>query len=116
MPDEHRPERPVFLAVDRQLGEGATRLVPEPSRSALSLEVGQHDDVEQFGAGSGAERPRRSRVGAQARRVSWPGELRRSTVVPSIAVPAQVHSRTLAHHGSPYPDRPFVPVSSALAT
>ena len=55
-PDEHRPQRPVLLAVDQQLGEGATLWVaPELADPVGSLEVGQHQDVEQFGAGSGAE-------------------------------------------------------------
>jgi hypothetical protein len=37
-PDEHRPERPVLLAVDQQLGEGATLRVAQnsPIRSARS--------------------------------------------------------------------------------
>jgi hypothetical protein len=35
--DQHRPERPVFLAVDQQLSEGATpRVAPELSILALS--------------------------------------------------------------------------------
>jgi hypothetical protein len=56
-PDQHRPQRPVLLAVDQQLGKGATlRVAPELSDPVGSLEVGEHQDVEQFGAGSGAER------------------------------------------------------------
>jgi hypothetical protein len=55
--DEHRPKRPVFFTVDQQLGEGATlRVAPELSDPVGSLEVGKHQDVEQLGAGSGAER------------------------------------------------------------
>jgi hypothetical protein len=52
--------------------------------------------MEQFGAGSGTERVEACSqsafelIGTHGRR------LRRSTVIPSIGVPAQVHSRTLA--------------------
>ena len=37
-PDEHRPERPILLAVDQQLGEGARFGFPQnsPIRSARS--------------------------------------------------------------------------------
>ena len=37
-PDEHRPKRPILLAVDQELGEGATlRVAPDsPIRSARS--------------------------------------------------------------------------------
>jgi len=53
-PNEHRPERPVLLAIDQQLGEGAAlRVAPELSDPVGSLEVGKHEDVEEFGAGSG---------------------------------------------------------------
>jgi hypothetical protein len=56
MPYEHRAEPSVLLAVDQQLGEGATlRVAPELSDPVGSLEVGQHEDAEQLGAGSGAE-------------------------------------------------------------
>jgi hypothetical protein len=55
-PDEHRPERPVLLAVDQELGEGPALWVsPELSDPIGPLEVGEHEDVEQLGAGSGAE-------------------------------------------------------------
>jgi hypothetical protein len=53
--------------------------------------------MEQLGAGSGAEcvktllQSALELIGTHGRR------LRRSTVIPSIGVPAQVHSRTLAH-------------------
>jgi hypothetical protein len=54
--NENRPERPVLLTVDQQLGEGATlRVAPELADPVGSLEVGQHQDVEQFGAGSRPE-------------------------------------------------------------
>jgi hypothetical protein len=56
MPYEHRAEPSVLLAVDQQFGEGATlRVAPELSDPVGSLEVGQHEDAEQLGAGSGAE-------------------------------------------------------------
>ena len=55
-PDQHRSKRPVLLAVDQQLGEGATlRVAPELSDPVGAVEVGQHEDVEQFGAGSRRE-------------------------------------------------------------
>ena len=45
------------VRVDQQLGEGsALRLAPELADPVGPLEVGQHQDVEQLGAGSGAER------------------------------------------------------------
>ena len=51
-----QPERPVLLAVDQELGEGAAlRVAPELSDPVGSLEVGQHEDVEQLGAGSRPE-------------------------------------------------------------
>jgi hypothetical protein len=54
--NENRRERPVLLTVDQQLGEGATlRVAPELADPVGSLEVGQHQDVEQFGAGSRPE-------------------------------------------------------------
>ena len=56
-PDEHRPKRPVLLAVDQQLGEGAALWVaPELADPVGALEVGEHEDVEQLGAGCGSER------------------------------------------------------------
>ena len=55
--DEHRPERPILLAVDEQLGEGAAlRVAPELADPLGALEVREHEDVEQLGAGSGTER------------------------------------------------------------
>ena len=49
-PDEHRPERPVLLAVDQELGEGPRlRVPPELADPVGSLEVGEHQDVEQLG-------------------------------------------------------------------
>ena len=55
-PDQHRSEHPVLLAVDKQLGEGATLgVASEFSDPVGSVEVGQHEDVEQLGAGSRPE-------------------------------------------------------------
>jgi hypothetical protein len=55
-PDEHRSQRPVLLAVDQELGEGAAlRVSPELSDPLGAFEVGGHEDVEQLGAASGAE-------------------------------------------------------------
>jgi hypothetical protein len=54
--DEYRREGPVLLAVDQKLGEGATlRVAPELSDPVGPVEVGEHQDVEQLGAGSGAD-------------------------------------------------------------
>jgi hypothetical protein len=53
-PDKHRSERPVLLAVDQQLGEGAALGVPPVRADPVgSLEVRESQDVEEFGAGSG---------------------------------------------------------------
>ena len=55
-PDEHRSERPVLLAVDQELGEGATLWVaPELADPVCPLEVGEHDDMEELGTRSGTE-------------------------------------------------------------
>jgi hypothetical protein len=56
-PDQHRSEGPVLFAVDQELGESATlQVAPELADPVGPLEVGKHEDVEQFGAGSGAKR------------------------------------------------------------
>ena len=56
-PDQYRPERPIYLAVDQQFGEGAALgVAPELADPLGSLEIGKHQDVEQLGAGSGTER------------------------------------------------------------
>src|SRR5215207_2747308 len=61
-PDEHRPERPVLLAVDQQLGEGARLGVPpELADPVGAVEVGEHEDVEELGAGAGPRALRRAR-------------------------------------------------------
>jgi hypothetical protein len=50
-PDEHRPERPVLLAVDQELGEDAALGIgPELADPLGAVEVWQHQDVEKFGA------------------------------------------------------------------
>jgi hypothetical protein len=55
-PNEHRSKSPVLLAVDQELGGGATlRVAPELSDPVGSLEVWEAEDVEEFGAGTGAE-------------------------------------------------------------
>jgi hypothetical protein len=57
-PDQHRPERPILLAVDQELGEGAAlRIPPELADPVGSLEVREHQDVEQLGAGLPSGRP-----------------------------------------------------------
>jgi hypothetical protein len=48
---QHRPEHPILLAVDQQLGEGpALRVGPELADPVGTLEVGKHEDVEKLGA------------------------------------------------------------------
>jgi hypothetical protein len=50
-------EREADVLVYQKLGEGATlRVAPELADPVGSLEVGEHEDVEQLGAWSGAER------------------------------------------------------------
>ena len=66
--DEHSPERPVLLAVDQQLGEGAAlRVGPELADPVGSLEVGSI----RTGAARRGEpaRGRRGGLGAGARRL-----------------------------------------------
>jgi hypothetical protein len=53
-PDEHCPKHPILLAVDQEFGEGpALRVAPERADPLGPLKVGEHEDVEQFGAGNG---------------------------------------------------------------
>jgi hypothetical protein len=55
-PDEHRSQFPVLLALDQEFREGAAlRIAPELSDPVGPVEVGEHEDVEQFGAGSRTE-------------------------------------------------------------
>jgi hypothetical protein len=54
--DEHSAEHSVLLAVDQKLGEcAALRVAPELSDPVGSFEVGEHQDVEELGAGSRPE-------------------------------------------------------------
>jgi hypothetical protein len=54
------PEASILLAVDQELSEGATlRVAPELSDPVGSLEVREHQDVEELGAGSGTKGPLR---------------------------------------------------------
>jgi hypothetical protein len=54
-PDKHRPERPILLAVDQELGEGTRRGVAQVGADRVDpLEVGEHEDVKQLGAGGWA--------------------------------------------------------------
>jgi hypothetical protein len=47
---------PILLAVDQELGEGsALRVAPELANPIGAIEVGEHQDLEQLGAGSGAK-------------------------------------------------------------
>ena|SRR5215207_3363229 len=55
-PNQHGSKHPVLLAVDQELGEGPRlRVPPELADPVGSLEVGEHQDVEQLGAGSRSE-------------------------------------------------------------
>ncbi len=54
-PDKHRPERPVFLAVDQQLGEGAAlRVAPEPPIRSARLKSGSMSTWSNSARGGGA--------------------------------------------------------------
>ena len=64
--DQHRPQRPVLLATDEELGEGPG-LPPEGADRVGSVEVGEAQDVDELGAGRWRAvfsrlRPRRSRL------------------------------------------------------
>jgi hypothetical protein len=55
-PNQHRSERAILLASIRELGEGAAlRVAPELTDPLGAVQVGQQLDVEELGAGSGAE-------------------------------------------------------------
>ena len=59
-PDEHRPQRPVLLAVDQELGEGATLGVPpELADPVRSLEVGSIRTWSSSARGAGPSASRR---------------------------------------------------------
>jgi len=75
-PDEHRSQRPVLLAVDQELGEGAAlRVAPELSDPVCPLEVGEHEDMEELGTRSWTEglqafaKPALTLVGSHDRRL-----------------------------------------------
>ena len=56
-PDEHRPKRPILLAVDQELGERSGLGVPvERADPVDPVEVWEAKDVEELGAGCGTER------------------------------------------------------------
>ena len=55
--DQDGAEHTILLAVDQQVGEGAAlRVAPVLADPVGSLEVGEHQDVEQLGAASRPER------------------------------------------------------------
>ena len=75
-PNQHRPQRPILLAVDQELGEGAAlRVAPELSDPVCPLEVGEHEDMEELGTRSGTEglqafaKPALTLVGSHYRRL-----------------------------------------------
>src|SRR4029450_12485192 len=99
------PEGPVFLAVDQQLGEGTAHWVaPALSDPVGPLEVREHQDVEEFGAWSGAEgvqacsQAALKLVGPHGRR------LRRRTVA-RVSACLPRHKRTPAHANLSLPVR-----------
>jgi hypothetical protein len=50
------PKRPVLFAVDQEFAEGPGLGVPPVRADRIgAVEVGEHQDVEQLGAGSGTE-------------------------------------------------------------
>jgi len=52
--NEHGPKDSILLAVDQEFGESpGLGITPELADPVGPVEVGQHQDVEQFGAGSG---------------------------------------------------------------
>jgi GNAT superfamily N-acetyltransferase len=57
-PDEHRPQRPILLAIDQQLRERPRRRVPPVGANRVGpVEVGQHEDVEKLARERGQARP-----------------------------------------------------------
>jgi catechol 2,3-dioxygenase-like lactoylglutathione lyase family enzyme len=71
-PDEHRSERTVLVAVGQEFGEGPCLRCPELADPIGPIEVGEHQDVEQLGAGEQGRGLRDAPViGARARPVSW---------------------------------------------
>jgi hypothetical protein len=52
--DQHRSKNSILLAVDEQLGEGAALWVaPELADPVDPVEVGEPEDVEEFGMSGG---------------------------------------------------------------
>jgi hypothetical protein len=76
-PNQHRPQRPILLAVDQELGEGAALWVAQnsPSHPVCPLEVGEHEDMEELGTRSWTEglqafaKPALTLVGSHDRRL-----------------------------------------------
>jgi hypothetical protein len=65
----------VFLAVDQQLVQVATlRVVPELADPLGALDTGEHEDVEQLGAGSRPERRGEPLAAVRADRASQPAD------------------------------------------
>jgi hypothetical protein len=55
-PEDDSPRRLVLLQVDQQLAEGPRlRVTPEGADRVGTVEVGEHEDVEELGAGSRPE-------------------------------------------------------------
>ena len=55
-PDQHCPQRPILLAVDQEFGEGpGLGVLPVGADRIGPVQVRQHENVEQFGAGRGTE-------------------------------------------------------------
>ena len=90
--DEHSPERPVLLAVDQQLDKSAgLRVAPELADLVGPLEVGEHQDVEQIGAGSRPERSLaqpdltiRFSLRADMKKRTPDGDRRQSVITPMV--------------------------------
>jgi hypothetical protein len=83
-----RPQGPVLLAVDQALGEGAAlRIAPELADPVGPLEIGQHEDVEQFGAWSGPNASRRARRRRSSSSGLMAARLRSRTVGPRVGGP-----------------------------
>jgi hypothetical protein len=84
-PDDHRPRRLILLQVDQQLAEAPSlRVPPELADPVGPLEVGEHQDVEQFGPGSRTEGVQALPEAALKLIGSHDGRLRRGTVGPRV--------------------------------
>jgi hypothetical protein len=93
-PDEHRPERPVLLAVNQEFGEG--RGSPGSSRTRRSYRPArsrEHEDVEQLGARGGAESVEALPVaGGRIARDAWLGAT--PLLAPQPSPPTSVRDAT----------------------